>query len=45
MAENEGRPLDETLGRALGAQAQLVYSLVHRQPYGDSVEHGIGMGC
>lgn len=37
MAENEGRPLDEALGRALGAQAQLVYSLVPRQPYGDQL--------
>jgi hypothetical protein len=37
MAENEGRQLDQILGRALGAQAQLVYSLVHRQPHGDQL--------
>jgi hypothetical protein len=35
MAENEGKPLDEILPRTVGAQAQLVYSLVHRQPYSD----------
>ena len=37
MAENEGRPVDEILGRTLAAQAQLVYSLVHRQPYRDQL--------
>ena len=37
MAENEGRPVEEILGRTLAAQAQLVYSLVHRQPYRDQL--------
>jgi FRG domain len=37
MAEAEGKPLDDVIGRPLAAQAQLVYSLVHRQPYRDAL--------
>lgn len=37
MAEAEGIPLDMAFGRAAGAQAQLVYSLVYGQPYRDQL--------
>jgi hypothetical protein len=33
MAQAEGKTLSEVIGRTTGAQAQLVYSLVHRQAY------------
>lgn len=35
MAEAEGKPVNEVIGRTTGAQAQLVGSLVHRQVYRD----------
>jgi hypothetical protein len=37
MAENEGKSPDDMLRRVGGAQQQLVYSLVHSQPYRDSL--------
>jgi hypothetical protein len=37
VAERERQPFKEMLGRVTGAQAQLVYSLVHRQPYPDKL--------
>jgi FRG domain-containing protein len=35
MAEAEGRPFIDVIGRTRHGQAQLVYSLVHRTPYPD----------
>lgn len=35
MATAEGKSIKEVIGRTTGAQSQLVYSLVYRQPYRD----------
>lgn len=40
MAETEGSPLDKMFGRTAGAQLQLVYSLVHGQPFRDPLFTG-----
>ena len=37
MAAAEGKTLDDVIGRVTGAQAQLVYSLVHRRAYRDAL--------
>jgi hypothetical protein len=40
MANNEKGTFDNILRRVLGAQAQLVYSIVHRQPHPDVLFEG-----
>ncbi len=40
MANAEGKPVADVIGRTAAAQAQLVYSLVHRQPFRDPLFEG-----